>query len=433
MKKIPRAEISTIKQMLYPDKKISQREWNKKNLKSLKDIEEKNKRIKEEKKNFVSPEPYKIQKFKNIPSKIKLDTLNWVNREQTNHKILPKTPNINQKRNFNNNRNKINIKEFTLNPIDKPLTSNIETRPPLINKTNEPGEENIYNILNNKTTTMFDKYYANKRKEKTTGQYNYNSNNQCYQTENINNYNYDTNINTNNINQINTVNNGYYNNEINHASSENQSRNEMIEKLIKEYKEKYGSDEALEKMINDYYGKNDLNIDKNKINNDDKIAIKNQNSKKNINNNSNVLLPKISKNYIRENRQLVIDNKVPMKHKQQTEPIKRNNSKHKDYGKVPAYIKKYELEREIKNEEIKRQEEALKYPKGTKLLSEEERLNTLNGLIQNKKELTNQLEKMPITTRTNAVRIRKEELIKKLEEIEKAIDMFSRKHVFVKL
>ena len=433
MKKIPRAEISTIKQMLYPDKKISQREWNKKNLKSLKDIEEKNKRIKEEKKNFVSPEPYKIQKFKNIPSKIKLDTLNWVNREQTNHKILPKTPNINQKRNFNNNRNKINIKEFTLNPIDKPLTSNIETRPPLINKTNEPGEENIYNILNNKTTTMFDKYYANKRKEKTTGQYNYNSNNQCYQTENINNYNYDMNINTNDINQLNTVNNGYYNNEINHASSENQSRNEMIEKLIKEYKEKYGSDEALEKMINDYYGKNDLNIDKNKINNDDKIAIKNQNSKKNINNNSNVLLPKISKNYIRENRQLVIDNKVPMKHKQQTEPIKRNNSKHKDYGKVPAYIKKYELEREIKNEEIKRQEEASKYPKGTKLLSEEERLNTLNGLIQNKKELTNQLEKMPITTRTNAVRIRKEELIKKLEEIEKAIDMFSRKHVFVKL
>ena len=433
MKKIPRAEISTIKQMLYPDKKISQREWNKKNLKSLKDIEEKNKRIKEEKKNFVSPEPYKIQKFKNIPSKIKLDTLNWVNREQTNHKILPKTPNINQKRNFNNNRNKINIKEFTLNPIDKPLTSNIETRPPLINKTNEPGEENIYNILNNKTTTMFDIYYANKRKEKTTGQYNYNSNNQCYQTENINNYNYDMNINTNNINQINTVNNGYYNNEINHASSENQSRNEMIEKLIKEYKEKYGSDEALEKMINDYYGKNDLNIEKNKSNNDDKIAIKNQNSKKNINNNSNVLLPKISKNYIRENRQLVIDNKVPIKYKQQTEPIKRNNSKHKDYGKVPAYIKKYELEREIKNEEIKRQEEASKYPKGTKLLSEEERLNTLNGLIQNKKELTNQLEKMPITTRTNAVRIRKEELIKKLEEIEKAIDMFSRKHVFVKL
>ena len=55
MKKIPRAEISTIKQMLYPEKKKSLKEWNKKNLKCLKDLEEKNKRIKEEKKNFVSP------------------------------------------------------------------------------------------------------------------------------------------------------------------------------------------------------------------------------------------------------------------------------------------------------------------------------------------------------------------------------------------
>ena len=101
--------------------------------------------------------------------------------------------------------------------------------------------------------------------------------------------------------------------------------------------------------------------------------------------------------------------------------------------KVPEYIKKYELERKIKKEEIKRQEEAAKYPKGTKLLSEEERISTLNGLIENKKEITNQLEKMPITTRTNSIRIRKEELCKKLEEIEKAIDMFSRKQVFIKV
>ena len=50
-----------------------------------------------------------------------------------------------------------------------------------------------------------------------------------------------------------------------------------------------------------------------------------------------------------------------------------------------------------------------------------------------KKELTNQLEKMPITTRTNSIRIRKEELFRKLEEIEKAIDMFSKKQVFVKI
>ena len=434
MKKIPRAEISTIKQMLYPEKKKSLKEWNKKNLKCLKDLEEKNKRIKEEKKNFVSPEPYKIQKFKNIPSKLKTDTMNWINREQTNNKILPKTPNINQKRNFINNRVKINSQENTLNPIIKPLTSNNESRPNFSNKNEVQGEENIYNILNNKTTTMFDTYYANKLKEKNM-QYmnNTNNNNQNYPTENINNINninYNANQN-NNLNQVNSGNN-YIQNDINQTNADNYSRKETIEKLIKEYKEKYGSDEALENMINEYYGKIKSITEKDNFNNGNNNSIpKIQNNSNNINN-LKVVLPKIQKNYIRENRRLVIDNKVPIKHKQVEEPIIKTN-KHKDYGKVPSYIKKYEHEREIKNEEIKRREEASKYPKGTKLLTEEERLNTLNGLIRNKKELTNQLEKMPITTRTNSVRIKKEELIKKLEELEKAIDMFSRKQVFIKI
>ena len=435
MKKIPRAEISTIKQMLYPEKKKSLKEWNKKNLKCLKDLEEKNKRIKEEKKNFVSPEPYKIQKFKNIPSKLKTDTMNWINREQTNNKILPKTPNINQKRNFINNRVKINSQENTLNPIIKPLTSNNESRPNFSNKNEVQGEENIYNILNNKTTTMFDTYYANKLKEKNMQYMNNtnNNNNQNYPTENINNINninYNANPN-NNINQVNSGNN-YIQNDINQTNADNYSRNETIEKLIKEYKEKYGSDEALENMINEYYGKIKSNTEKDNFNNGNNNSIPKIQNNSNNNNNLKVVLPKIQKNYIRENRRLVIDNKVPIKHKQVEEPIIKTN-KHKDYGKVPSYIKKYEHEREIKNEEIKRREEASKYPKGTKLLTEEERLNTLNGLIRNKKELTNQLEKMPITTRTNSVRIKKEELIKKLEELEKAIDMFSRKQVFIKI
>ena len=446
MKKIPRAEISTIKQMLYPIQKKSPREWNKKNLQSLKDLEEKNKRIKEEKKNFISPEPYKIEKFKNIPSKIKNDTLNWINRELTGHKIMPKTPIIGQKRNMNNNRTKLNYKEHRLNPIIKPLTSNNETRPSYNNTSDGQGEENIYNILNNKTTTMFDKYYANKIKEKTNLNQNMNNNNQCYYTENINNinnnmnYNLNTNSNINsNINnttELNSANNNYYiQNDINQNNSNmnNFTRNETIEKLIQEYKEKYGSDEALEKMINEYHGKlNNNSKEKNIINNDNNKNLKNSNSNKNTTINSKFVLPKIQKNYIKENRRLVIDNKIPIKHKQIGEPLIKTD-KHKDYGKVPSYIKKYELEREIKNEEIKRQEEAAKYPKGTKLLSDEERISTLNGLIKNKKELTNQLEKMPITTRTNSIRIRKEELIKKLEEIEKAIDMFSRKQVFVKI
>ena len=403
MKKIPRAEICTIKGMLYPEKKKTQKQYNQKNLKSIKEIEEKNKRIKEEKKNFVSPEPYKIEKFKNIPSKLKQDTANWINNEQNKHIILPKTANYNQKRSFSKPRQNLKYNDNNLNPIIKPSTSNNQTRP-LINENNENGEENIYNILNNKTVSMFDKYYASKQKLKTLG----------------NTINYNLNNNKENIGY--NEQNQNYQNEIN-PEEQLKAKDEAIEKLIKEYKEKYGTDEALEKMISEYYGKN-----KNKNN----IINNNNNNNNNNSNDTKLVLPKIQKNYIRENRQLIIDHKIPLKHKINEEPKTKNN-KHKDYGKVPEYIKKYELEREIKKEEIKRQEEAAKYPKGTKLLSEEERISTLNGLIENKKEITNQLEKMPITTRTNSIRIRKEELCKKLEEIEKAIDMFSRKQVFIKV
>jgi len=386
---MPKAEISTIKDILYPEKKKTN-EWNKKNIKNLKEIEEKNKRIREEKKNFISPEPYKIEKYKNIPSKLKSDTKNWIMQEQNKHIILPKTANVEKKRNYSKPRT--NQKRIELTQIsNKPSTSINETRP----YNNETKEENIYNILNNKQVTMFDKYYANKKKAK---------------------------MNNDNLNNIEiNYNNDSYNNQEN-LNEQLKEKDEAIEKLIKEYKEKYGSDEALENMINEYYNKSvkkeipEINNKTNRINyNDNKI-----------------ILPKIQKNYIRENRQLIIENKIPLKHKQNEEDIIQNN-KHKDYGKVPDYIKRYELERELKKEELKRQEEASKYPKGTKLLSEEERISTLNGLIENKKEITNQLEKMPITTRTNSIRIRKEELLNKLEEIEKAIEMFSKKQVFVKI
>jgi uncharacterized protein YeaC (DUF1315 family) len=206
-----------------------------------------------------------------------------------------------------------------------------------------------------------------------------------------------------------------------------------IERLIKEYKLKFGSDEALENIINDY-SKNKQNQNINIVNENDAnlncIPEVEEKLETTMKRKKNTLLPKIQKNFIKENRKLVHDNKIPLKHKNNEEI---NNLKHKNYGKVPNYIKRYELEREIKKEEIKRQKELKKIPKGMKLLSEEERLSTLNGLILNKKELINQLEKMPITTRTLAVQNKKEELSQKINEIEKAIEMFSKKQVFIHL
>jgi uncharacterized protein YeaC (DUF1315 family) len=197
-----------------------------------------------------------------------------------------------------------------------------------------------------------------------------------------------------------------------------------IERLIQEYKLKYGSDEALENMLKDY------SKTKQKVNDLNCIPEVEEKLETTMKRNKNILLPKIEKNYIKENKKLVIENKVPLKHKMVED---NNNVKHKNYGKVPSYIKRYELEREIKKEGIKRQKEAEKIPKGTKLLTEEERINTLNGLLYNKKELINQLEKMPITTRTIAMQNKKDELNQKLDEIEKAIEMFSKKQVFIKI
>lgn len=77
--------------------------------------------------------------------------------------------------------------------------------------------------------------------------------------------------------------------------------------------------------------------------------------------------------------------------------------------------------------------EEAKYPKGTRLLSEEEKTETLNSLMNTRKELINLLEKMPISMRTMAVQIKKQEMEKKLGEIEDGIKTFSRKQVFVKI
>ena len=404
-----------MKEILNPNKKTNDRMWNRKNLEDLKLIEEKKKRNKEQKEIendlLHKNDQYKLEQFKNIPSKLKENTKNWINNEQTKHKPIQK----------NQPLSKIRTKSQS-----KPMTGSKPNKPIKIG-------ENIYNIGQDEPKSMFDKYYANKIRSKSPIT-------NTREMESENNYNLEENQNLNNdINNLILENNA--NNEI---KDENIGHGAEIENLIKEYKEKYGSDEELEKMINEY-NKNrpESNIDKNintnvkKSNNiKSNISTSSNNRKRDVHkgptptvNDAPIILPKIHRNYIRENKQLVVENKVPIKNKYIEE---KNDAKHKDYGKVPNYIKKYEMERELKKEEIKRQEATSKYPKGTKLLSEEERITTLNGLINSKKEMTNLLEKLPITTRTLAMQNKKEELIRKIEEVEKAIEMFSKKQVFIK-
>ena len=89
------------------------------------------------------------------------------------------------------------------------------------------------------------------------------------------------------------------------------------------------------------------------------------------------------------------------------------NPFHKEYGKTPRYLQNMKIEAEKQKEIdlLKKQEE--KYPKGTRLLSEEERVFTLNKLLESKKEIETLISKLPITMASQAARNKQEELYKK--------------------
>lgn len=59
------------------------------------------------------------------------------------------------------------------------------------------------------------------------------------------------------------------------------------------------------------------------------------------------LVPKSQKNYIKENKQIIAENKISskVKPKEEVKPVI-----HKDYGKTPDYLKKYKEDAEIRKE-----------------------------------------------------------------------------------
>ena len=440
---------STIKEILYPEKKSNNKFYQIKNLHDLREREERNRKLKEDKINYVEPKLYKLKAFENVPSKLKQNTQDWITKEKKK-------------------------KPMSVNNYKRPIIKN--SRIQLQSRDNINTNNNVLNIKNNKNNSLFDNYYNNNKnnnnyakigsKENSLYQYNYDINNVGLINNNINTNNNSNINNTKNeidnlgedeINQLlrdynehlqkqqnlkekeneislqsqQQVNN--INNDINNINNEiDNDKNEMddlyakkierdaeIQKIIEEYTNKYGNDENIQTLLQEYNLTNKLN---NNINNNI-----NQN---NLNEISEVP-ESLEQTLKKPNNEIQINKNKKKLNSNNNSNI--NNDIHKDFGKTPEYIKKYKMEEKIKKEEIKRKQEEAKLPPGTKLLSEEERLSTLDGLINSKKELTNLLEKMPITTKTLSMQNKKEELIKKLDEIEKAIDMFSKKEVYIKI
>ncbi|XP_009077330.1 PREDICTED: enkurin domain-containing protein 1 [Acanthisitta chloris] len=104
----------------------------------------------------------------------------------------------------------------------------------------------------------------------------------------------------------------------------------------------------------------------------------------------------------------------------------------KQKGHVPQYL----LERK---ELWRRQMERLRNlpdshtPPGHTMMPEDQRLETLCNLKQSQKQLTKDLVTLPVRVDTLSMQKRREDLERKLSQIEEAINIFSRPKVFIKL
>lgn len=102
----------------------------------------------------------------------------------------------------------------------------------------------------------------------------------------------------------------------------------------------------------------------------------------------------------------------------------KNMVQHRNYGQVPNYVKKFNQQRE--NIEVMRmlEEEKAKIPPGTRLMPEQERLDTLKDLMESKRELNTALEKLPVVSKTIAMQRHRKDLEDKLTRIENAVETF---------
>ena len=229
----------------------------------------------------------------------------------------------------------------------------------------------------------------------------------------------------------------YIYNQINNIGENEPKQLSMFDKYYKEKNENkdyqmnpnYYNDLEKEIFLNQ---KKEVNIDANDANKNIKEENENENIREAINRPPKEINQQ--KNYIEANKHLI----TKIQNANNTNKLKeyydkKENPYHKEYGKIPKYIENMKLENEKKLEKEKLRKETAKYPKGTRLLSEEERLFTLEKLKQSRDDINKVIERLPITPDTQAFKNKKDELFRKLDEIENAIETFSKKKVFVKV
>ena len=99
---------------------------------------------------------------------------------------------------------------------------------------------------------------------------------------------------------------------------------------------------------------------------------------------------------------------------------------------MPKYLSRYnEQAAEVARKKAEAKAKS-SIPKGCRQIDEEERLATLEDLIESKNQLQAILNKMPISMGSEGLRKKKAELEERLQKIESGINTFSKKVVYVK-
>lgn len=123
------------------------------------------------------------------------------------------------------------------------------------------------------------------------------------------------------------------------------------------------------------------------------------------------------KNFIKENK-INAQKKSAQKNMIKHEP-KELNRKTK-LGEVPQYLVNRKQKWEKEKMKILEKEQQGYIPEDMMVLPEKDRIDTLEYLNKNKKDILNEIRKFPITSETLRIKNRKKELTDKIEEIDKA-------------
>lgn len=134
-----------------------------------------------------------------------------------------------------------------------------------------------------------------------------------------------------------------------------------------------------------------------------------------------------NRNYVLENAKeaiLAAPKSLPV------QPLTSVKTLNPNYGKVPAYLKKYI---ETAEEERRRRKEAelIRCPPGMRLLAEEERSGLYEAMVKERQSTLLSLNRVPLGASSPSILRRKNLLERRLEELDKSILTFSQPKVFI--